>query len=213
MMRARRVRLALLACMLLGTALILASCGHDRCANPDPVLPDRQTPQDLLEFFTKSLENRDIAKYEECLDSGYRFRFMPQDWEKAGVGVDRPYWERTEDIARTGVMFLSTQVESIRFELGVAVVNFFVTGDTLLEAVYRPDIRVIVKSEGEEHMTFWVHQSLLTIFVTPDPGDPALWVIRRIEETPTAYAYATGPASSGADTEPDTFGNLKSMFR
>ena len=70
-----------------------------------------------------------------------------------------------------------------------------------------------IEREGEEPKTYLVRSSLLDFVVTPDPGNRNLWVIRRIEEAPVEYARAAGPPSSVAAVQPDTFGNLKSMFR
>ena len=212
MMRACLVRLALVACVLVGIALLTSSCGHDRSTDPNHNAPNRVSPESLLVFFAESLEHRDLTKYQECLDDAYTFRFTEEDWDPAEVTADQPYWGLTEDVTRTQALFTSTQVTSITFDWGPAVLDF--SGpDTLLQAIHDPVIDVTVSNQGEEPKTCQVRQSRMTLVVVPDRHSEGLWVIRSIREDLKDYVYAAGPASSSATVQPSTFGSIKAMFK
>ena len=184
-------------------ALTLASVG---CWNPfDPGgdgdgnrgVGDRKTPDHLLEFFATAYEDKSIERYTECLDDSYSFTFMEEDYEKAGVSSDKPYWGSTEDLDQTTTMFIDERTGTILFDFGLAVTNWDTCTDNIwvdddegghwamvdaLCCTHEPVIDVTVNTAGEEPKTYQVRSSRIEITVIEDRFNPQLWRILRIEE-------------------------------
>jgi hypothetical protein len=194
------------------TGLALLSCSDDECG-PRVDEPLRDTPANLLQSFTDALEEQQIDAYTACLDEAYRFEFMPDDWDSAGVTPDTPYWGKIQDVASTTNMFESVRVTSVSFDLGIPLTQM-VCSDTLCLVLYHPDIQVV---ETYQHgtITYWVNNSRLYVTLARDPQDPDLWVIRNLEEEPghLSAGMRDPRGLAGAGTESTTFGEVKAMFK
>jgi hypothetical protein len=174
---------------------------------PKVTYPNRESPQGLIDTFATSLEDKSLGKYDDCLWGSYRFVFMEEDWDAAGVTPDEPYWGKTEDMSRTGKMFASSHVLGISFEM--TNVSDFVGPDTLLAVLCRPTIDVTITGPGgEEPVTKQVRKSYLYFVLRPDPYDEDLWVIREIQEQ-----LILAEARHALATESSTFGEIKAIFK
>lgn len=199
--------LALLAA--LGVVLV-CSCGDDECVCPKDESLARDTPQHLITSFCDVLEARNVDQYSWCLDDDYRFTFLEQDWDAAGVTDDVPYWEKCRDVTATTHMFRHSQVASISCDL--PIVSEVSRTDTLAIYVCDTDLQVTVDMGGGEPTTYWAHQTWLTLTLARDRSDPYLWVIRAIEETfPTCEMERS--AGGQRAVEHSTFGTIKAMCR
>jgi hypothetical protein len=193
--------------LLLSLTWLSASCGDDSGSNPKIESP-RETPQGLLAYYAECLENQNLAGYEACLWESYRFGFVEQDYDSAGVTPQDPYWDRTEDVQSTANMFASAQVIHIAVDLSNVVMNF-AGPDTLLTGIFHPLIDVTIEGPGgEEPVVKQVRNTNLHFVLRPDPGDPDLWVIREIQEE---CWWQGSPRPLGVES--DTFGEIKSMFK
>ena len=209
-LKASPILIAATALALAGLALL--SCSDDGCS-PKADEPPRDTPANLLQSFSDALEEQQIDAYAACLDEAYRFEFMPDDWDSAGVTPDTPYWGKAQDVASTANMFESVRVTSVSFDLGVPLTQM-VCSDTLCLVLYYPDIQVV---ETYQHgtITYWVNNSRLYVTLARDPQEPDLWVIRNLQEEPGHLsAGRRDPRGlAGATVESTTFGEVKAMFK
>jgi hypothetical protein len=195
--------------VVLGLSLgwLIASCGDDSGSNPKIESP-RETPQGLLAYYAQCLENQNLTGYEACLWESYRFGFVEQDYDSAGVSAEDPYWGKTEDVTSTANMFASAQVTHISADLSNVVMNF-AGPDTLLTGIFHPLIDVTIEGPGgEEPVVKQVRSTKLHFVLRPDPGDPDLWVIREIQEE-CWWQGSPRPLT----TEPTSLGSIKAMFK
>jgi hypothetical protein len=208
-MRWRRVTAGV---FLAGALFFLPSCGSDSCTNPDENSGSsgdeeaRASIAGLVAAFARSLEERDIEGYEECLTAGYKFEFTAADAERIGLPAGEPWWTKAPDMAATGTMFSAEGVASIEADLPVIWAGYV---DDAYVLKCDPSIMVTTASGSGEPTVYWVFQSWLWIKVGPDEDDPDLWCIVEIREE-----IQHGHAASGAlATEVSTWGGIKAMYR
>jgi len=207
----KRMAGVLAAAGALGVGLfIFGSCGHDETTSPEHRNTTRDTPEHLLSTYTKSMEQKSISDYTECLGEDYRFVFLADDYSAAGVDTLAPYWEKTEDVDRTSKMFASSNVYEISF--GFMIVQDFSPSDTLRHIITHIDLQVVVDMGEVELTTMWVNYSLLHFTLAKDPGEPSLWVIREIQEQKVYLSEMAGDPAIH-QTETTTYGEIKAMFK
>jgi hypothetical protein len=154
---------------------------------------NRETPDNLLEFFATAYEDRDIDLYMEALDDFYQFTFLEADWEDAGVDAENPYWGKTRDVTSTDQMFDDPEVKGIEMSFTIDVpwdicTETIWSGEDTTEVsgvcapLITPDIKVHTEVPGEEPLTYWVNKSWISVMVIPDRHNTNLWTILRIEE-------------------------------
>lgn len=177
---------------------------------PPPPQYDRSTRDNLMGFFAKSHENREILEYEESLHPDYIFWFwenedLPDQWST-------PWIDRAEDVRVTKNMFESEQVTSIT----AVFTNLTTDGDSgswyaeivadgedstviVFRAEYLVDLQVVVDTE-EITTELWV-RGKADIHVVPDPKYEGLWTIWKIKDRTDEHKAAS-----------TTWGSLKREF-
>jgi hypothetical protein len=197
----------------LALAIAAAGCGGngtgpDGTPIPEYVYPDRANPTKLLDIFTLSLERKDIIQYAACLDTCYTYTFMLVDWEIAGVIQERPYWGKAQDVDVMGRMLSNPRVGEITCRLDFVSV-WIPVGENEFYSRCRLSLEVPITMDGIEPWVLTADWSYLDFTVGPGPGDPALWTIRSIVESPVIGTLA----AAAVGTEPRTFGEIKALFR
>jgi hypothetical protein len=204
----RPIRPGFPICALAVCLLLLSSCSNDECG-PVCTTALRDTPTHLIGSLAKTIETKDIEAYFTCLDDSYRFVFVEEDYDAAGVTPQQPYWTKCPDLEAMTHMFRDSRVMNVTCTL---TVNGGFTGpDTLLACTCNVDF--IVTIEYEEPVTYWAHRSLLHFTLAPDRGDAKLWVVRQIlEEVPGDFVAYRMPKSRVA-VQTTTVGVIKAMFK
>ncbi|MFZ1946165.1 MAG: hypothetical protein WAW06_01300 [bacterium] len=198
---------------LAATWLLMSCASLDFSTDVPPAAPalQRDSPDSLLEFFCKALEDRSIGAYGEALMESYRYRFMPQDWESVGVTPDWPFWGRTEDVAAMERLFESDMLVSITCELSEVMPWFYVPGG--LAMIADIDLKVEIDDPQKGWTIYWVRESWLEFTVKPDPLNTGLWVISEIVEAIEPQGCAGHLVGARSATEATTFGSIKAMFK
>jgi len=232
------VVMAIVSCLF---ALTL-SCSESKCPSTCDVIPlyPRPSANDLIEFFAGAYEEEDIEKYSVALSEFFEFEFTPDVADSLGLPEETPWWGKTDDIASTENMFGAPEVPKIQIDLDQSgssswesVVHRHIGPDgddpgdepdtTEIEGLgkeFEPDIKVWIDRPDEDVFILWVNNSLLDIWVAPDPDSPGHWVILRIKEMekPGLALLPEDPGTRSIQTqsaasEPSTWGGIKSMFR
>jgi hypothetical protein len=201
------------AAALAAAVSLLVSCSDDGCT-PKVDEPKRDTPAALLKSFSDAWEDQHIDAYTACLDQAYRFEFMEEDWESAGVTPDAPYWGKAQDVASTANMFESDKVVGLSFDWGLPL-TAETCPDSVCRCLYQPDIQVVVEKPGKGRVTYWVNASWLHVTLARDPQDHSLWVIRKMREEEAGALgdrrSLVGRSPSGTDE--GSFGKIKIIFK
>jgi len=193
----------------------LASCA-DLDFSPDlpPVGPavQRDTPAHVLQYFCETLEGGFVGAYSEALAEGYRFNFMEEDWDRAGVTGSAPYWGKTEDVEAMQNLLESEYLVSITCDGLVPVVDPYYN-DSVFVMICDVDLKVTLDDPQRGMTTYWVKESWLTFSLRPDPLNARLWVISEIAEAIEPQACTGYLLRAESATEPTTFGSIKAMFK
>lgn len=169
--------------------------GEDTGGGGGAVKYDRTTRVNLVEFFAKAHEDRDIEAYKECLHRDYKFWFWEED-------ISNPDWQWSEwiqkkdDVDVTENMFGAENVTSILVEFNnqtvvqgatededrfwADVVEIGGEVDTVYGANFLVDMRV-TEDQGELRLEHWV-DGRAHIFLLPDPQFEGLWTIWKIDD-------------------------------
>jgi hypothetical protein len=177
---------------------VLSGCWNPFSSNKDggggdpPIVYDRKSPDNLLNFFAEAYESQDGDQYEESLHDKYLFLFTSDIADSLELPPDQPWWGKTQDVQSTKKMFLDDGVLSVSMRLQKAIDWYSCTEirehedppDTIsgLCAQLDPDIKVTLDKGEDEPLTLWVNDSYLNVTATPDPNADDLWVVVRIEE-------------------------------
>jgi hypothetical protein len=205
-MRLSTVCRALACISALAVIAAFCSCGNDTCG-PSGTDSTRETVGGLLEVFTESLGDKDLARYDECLEDGYLYEFAPQDAESLGLASWDPFWGRMEDTSAVGNMFRDEAVKQIAFDLTeIARHRAEDRGDSVVVLTMTTDISLTLEYPGSEPFGFLIRSTRLEVTAAPDPGAEGMWVIRKIKE------YYAGGACRALATAPTSFGMLKARF-
>ena len=203
------VRFSVLFAALATAFLIFGSCGHDE-AGPTVDIARRDTPLGLTRVYSKALEERSLEAYHYCLDPGYSYVFLEDDYVVAGVDPGSPYWGKTEDMEAAMNMLSSSEVTSISCDL--AIQGDVTYSDTSAVFVCDIDLQLTVLHVPDP-TTYLVGNSLLNFTLCRDPYDGSLWVVREIREELKDGMLDFTAAGSAFTTEPSTLGALKARFK
>lgn len=86
--------------------LLLVACGDDesrRIVTPEPLPYDLTTRDGAVAALEYSLENLDLALFDQLLHEDFRFEFATADI--AASGTPNGIWERAQEMASIGNMF------------------------------------------------------------------------------------------------------------
>jgi hypothetical protein len=202
--------------VLLGIVAFVTSCSESDCVTGcDNCGGLRATPDDLLSFLEEAFEGKNTDAYGEALHDYFEFEFIPENAESLGLPSESPWWGKTRDTVVTRYMFDDPAVAGI--EMGMSPFGpsaewvdcsrrfihegLAVPETTLVHGLCMSlelDIKVNLEETGEEPMILWVHDTVLDVMVTPDPGAEGQWVIIRIKEwakVPLAVRGSAPPSS------------------
>jgi hypothetical protein len=189
----RIVRSWLCLAVLTGLGAVwITGCGSDTPTGQgsQPSQPNRETPDNLLDFYIYAFEHEDLDMYGEALDDGFVFEFTPAHAESLGLPPDNAWWGKTEELATMHEMFQDTTVTSLEMELtkvddwshcesGMPAMT--ITG---LCVRVDPEIRIGIAEPGREPWTYIINDVYFDMMVVLDPKYPNqdLWVILSMKE-------------------------------
>jgi hypothetical protein len=113
----------LLLCGLAVLALLAAGCSDDDDPTTPPPTgyPDADTPDQLMQNFMDSQEDRDLDEYGKCLDADFRFHLQQATIDE--FLLPAAFFTRVQDVAITEQLFSddpaggAAAIESIEFVL------------------------------------------------------------------------------------------------
>ncbi len=181
-----------LTVVLLALLLVLLMAGG--CWNPfkpgggggggdGKTILDRKTPENLFEFYSDAYETRDIDRYEECLHDSFRFWFLEQDHDTAGLPPGIYYWGKSEEVRVMNNMFNAEEVLRTVMHLNICSGPDTALGGKGLSYRLDPDVKLTRMEEreaGQEEMTYFVSSSYFDVIVVQDSF--GLWQFWEMEE-------------------------------
>ena len=216
-----KFRLVLAA--LVGAACFVSSCGGDDDPAPmepiDETPPVRSAPESLLtSWFERAYNTQDADLYEEMLDAGFTFRFLPENADEfeLELGLDEnDSWSRSKDIQSTTNMFNDNGVLGVSLNIASINNNDYSGGDCedCLELTANISVRVTTDEPGDDDLVR-VTDSPQVFLVRPDPADTTLWVLfRQLDRPAPGKMSSDGNGERGiSSNEVKTWGEVKAEF-
>ncbi|MCK4548442.1 MAG: hypothetical protein KAW17_13490 [Candidatus Eisenbacteria sp.] len=218
----REIRTNLALIVIVSFAVGIAGCWNPFSPDeqdkppPGPVQTyDRTTWNNLMAFFAKGHEDREIEKYDESLHPDYSFVFSEDD-------RNDPSWDwrewiaKVEDVQVTEEMFGLESVIDIRVtftnmvtdpDSGELWVGYHpVTEDSVIVVywgLFGVDMHVVEDKQDQE-IDHWV-DGRAHIYLLPDPLYEDSWTIWKIEDLGNEHKKKSDESTS--------WGNLKRQMR
>jgi len=192
------VLVAVVLCALVGATGCWNPFNPEEDEGDDPTPPvtyDRSSRMNLIKFFAKAHEDRDIEDYEICLHADYQFWFSEDD--RTDPNWDWRDWiGKSDDVEVTTNMFGAEDVTEIRMEFfnetivpGAQddedrfIVETTIVGEDTLN-VYRGNFRLtmhVLQETSEEPVDHFV-DGRAHLYLLPDPIYEGLWTVWMIED-------------------------------
>ena len=153
----------------------------------------RQSPDDLLKFYTMAHELRDIEMYKQALHRDYRYWIVPDTESDLEGLLEIPWITRAKDLQATDSMFSDPIVKTIHMRF-FPITDWKACTVTLgadsaragevhgFEITVDPLIQLELPTYGGATYLKEITRTKMRIIVVPDPEVPDSWVIFGIQE-------------------------------
>lgn len=156
-------------------------------------VPDRSTPDHLLQFYVTAHEGKDIKMYEQTLHQDYVFILDSKTAARQGLPKGKAWISRAKDVFAADSMFRDPSIGSIRMQLlpltewrsstAVAVgASGWPEAMDAVEIDLDPTLAIEVRTLAGSSKVYTFNRNIIHMIVVPDPEVPGSWVILRIEE-------------------------------
>jgi hypothetical protein len=171
----------------------------------------KRTVDEALLDYAKSIEDKDIETYGDCLDYDHRFIFMEDVADSLHLPPEAPWWTKTEDLEAMSTIFGHAYVSDILFKYDVVSRDTsWTAGRMVIKLRVLPDIWLTYELPWEEPVYFRVNDEYMDFKFVSRGCCCGRWTIFSVEEI--RLNPDRDKRIGRALTEPMSWGAIKAWF-